>query len=143
MKNDIFIYTNFQSYTVVLKNGTTFLMSIQWQLVPYTRNGNSCPIQNMATCALYKIWQIVPKFHIMASVHRRVCQSSCPPSNLPDAPPKSIFLFFELEEAWFFWPLRPPPLGLWNENNQMPNPMGNYTSIKHNLNIEITFSKFK
>ena len=57
---------------------------------------------------LYKIWQLVPKCHIMASVS----QSSCPPSELPGAPPKSIFLFFELEEAWSFWWLRPPPLGL-------------------------------
>ena len=72
-------------------------------------NGNSCRIQNMATCALYKIWQFMPKCHIMASVHKRVSQSSFPPSKLPSAPPKSIFLFFELEEARFFWPLRPPP----------------------------------
>ena len=96
MQSDILIYTNFQSYTVVVKNGTSFLMFIQ----------------NMATCALYKIWQLVPKWHIMASVHRRVSQSSCPPSELPGAPPKSIFLFFELEEARFFLPLLPPPLGL-------------------------------
>ena len=75
-------------------------------------NGNSCCIQNMATHALYKIWQLVPKCHIMASVHRRVSQSSCPPSKLPGAPPKSIFLLFELEEDRFFWLLRPPPLGL-------------------------------
>ena len=40
------------------------------------------------------------------SVHRRVSQSSFPPSELPDAIPKLIFLFFELEEARFFWPLR-------------------------------------
>ena len=61
-----------------------------WQLMPYTKYGNSCPIKNMAS----------------------VSQSSCPPSELPGAPPKSIFLFFELEEAWSFWRLRPPPLGL-------------------------------
>ena len=66
----------------------------------------------MATRALYKIWQLMPKCHIMASVHRRVSQSSCPPLELPGAPPKSIFLFFKLDEARFFWPLRPPPLGL-------------------------------
>ena len=30
-----------------------------WQLVPYTKYGNSCPIQNMATHAVYKIWQLV------------------------------------------------------------------------------------
>ena len=44
MKNDILIYINFQSYTVVVKNGTSFPMSIQ----------------NMATHALYKIWKPVP-----------------------------------------------------------------------------------
>ena len=56
----------------------------------------------MATHELYKIWQLVPKFHIMASVHRRLSQSSCPPSKLLGPTPKSIFLFFKLEEAWFF-----------------------------------------
>ena len=66
----------------------------------------------MATCAVYKIWQLVPKFHIMASVHRRLSQSSCPPSELPGPTPKLIFLFFKLEEARFFWLLRPPPLGI-------------------------------
>ena len=50
-------------------------------------NGNSCPTQNMEICALYKIWQLVPKCHIMASVHRRVSQSSFRPSELPGAPP--------------------------------------------------------
>ena len=45
-------------------------------------NGNSCRIQNMMTCALYKIWQLVPKCHIMASVHRRLSQSSYLPSEL-------------------------------------------------------------
>ena len=75
-------------------------------------NGDSCHIQNMATRALYKIWQLVPKCHIVASVHRRISQYSCPPSELLGAPPKLIFLFFELEEARFFRPLRPPPLGI-------------------------------
>ena len=65
-------------------------------------NDNLCHIQNMKTRALYKIWQLVPKSHIMASVHRRVSQSSFPPSEVPCAPPKSIFLFFELEESRFF-----------------------------------------
>ena len=73
-----------------------------WQLVPYTKYGNSCHIQNMATCSLYKIWKLMPKCHIMASVHRRVSQSSWPPSELLGAPTKSIFLFFKLEEAQFF-----------------------------------------
>ena len=59
-----------------------------WQLVMYTKYGNSCPIQNMETCALYKIWQLVPKCHIMASVHRRLSQSSCSPSELPGPTPK-------------------------------------------------------
>ena len=77
-----------------MKNGTSFPMSIQWQLVPYAKYGNLCPIQNMETRA---------KCHIMASVHRRVSQSSCPPLELLGAPPKSIFLFFELEEARLFW----------------------------------------
>ena len=83
-----------------------------WQLVPYTKYGNSCHIQNMATRALYKIWQLMPKCHIMASVHRRLSQSCYPPSELPGTTPKSIFLFFELEEAQFSQLLRPPPLGL-------------------------------
>ena len=56
--------------------------------------------------------KLVPKCHIIASVHRRVSQTSFPPSELLGATPKSIFLFFNLEEARFFWPLRPPPLGL-------------------------------
>ena len=43
----IFTYTNFQSYIVVVKNGTLFPMSIQWQFVPYKKYGNSCPLQNM------------------------------------------------------------------------------------------------
>ena len=97
----------------------------------------------METCALYKIWQLIPKCHIMASVHRRVSKSPFPPSELPSAPPKLIFLFFELEEARFLWPLRPPPLGIRNENNQMSTPIGNYTSIKNNLKIKIMFSNFK
>ena len=97
----------------------------------------------MATRALYKIWQLVPKCHIMASVHRRLSQFSFPPSEPPSPTPKSIFLFFELEEARFFWSLRPPPLGLLNDSNQISNPTGNYTSIKHNLNIKIMFSNFK
>ena len=146
MQTDILIYTNFQSYKVVVKNGTSFPMSIQWQLVPYTKYGNSytkygksCPIQNMATCAVYKKWQLMPKCHIMASVHRRVSQSSFPHLELPGAPPKSIFLFFEIEESRFLWPLWPPPLGLWNDNNQMSTPTVNYTSIKHNLKIKISF----
>ena len=75
-------------------------------------NGNSCRIQNMETPDLYKIWKLVPKCNIMASVHRKVSQYSCPPSELPSAPPKLIFLFFELEEAQFLWPLQPPPLGI-------------------------------
>ena len=85
-----------------MKNGTSFPMSIQWKLVTYTKYGNSCPIQNMAPCALYKIWKLVPKCHIMASVHRRVSQSSFPLLDLPGAPPNLIFLFFELEQALFF-----------------------------------------
>ena len=68
-------------------------------------NGNSFPIQNMETCALYKIWQLVPKCHIMASVHRSISQSSFPHSKLLGAPPKSIFLFLKLEEAQSFWTL--------------------------------------
>ena len=114
-----------------------------WQLVPYTKYGNWCRIQNMATPALYKIWQLMPKCHIMASVHRRLSQSSFPLLELPGPTPKSIFLFFELEETRFFWPLRPPPLGLWYVNNQMSTPTGNYISIKHNLKIKITFSNLK
>ena len=51
VQNDILIYKNFQSYTVVVKKGTSFPMSIQWQLMLYTKYGNSSPIQNMATCA--------------------------------------------------------------------------------------------
>ena len=97
----------------------------------------------MATRALYKIWELVPKYHMMASVHRRASQSFYPPSELPSAPPKSSILFFELEEARFFWPLRPPPLGLLNDNNQMSTPTGNYTSIKQNLKIKIMFSNIK
>ena len=60
MQNDILIYTNFQSYTVQVKNGTSFPMSIQWKLMPYTKYGNSCAIQNMATRDVYKIWQLMP-----------------------------------------------------------------------------------
>ena len=75
-------------------------------------NGNSCHMQNMETHALYKIWKLVPKCHIMASVHRRLSQPSFPPLELPGPTPKSIFLFFELEEARFNRLLRPPPLGL-------------------------------
>ena len=121
VQNDILIYKNIQSYT---------------------KYGNSCRIQNMGTHALYKIWQLMPKCHIMASVHRRLSQSSCRPSELPGRTPKLIFLFFELEEARLFWLLRPPPVGLWNDNNQISTPTCNYTSIKHNLKIKITFSKF-
>ena len=84
----------------------------KWKLVPYTKYGNSFPIQNMATRALYKIWQLMPNCHIMASVHRRLSQSSCPPLKLAGPTTKSIFLFFELEEAQFFWLLQTPPLGL-------------------------------
>ena len=50
----------------------------------------------MATRAVYKIWQLVPKFHIMASVHRRLSQSSCPLLKLLGPTPKLIYLFFEL-----------------------------------------------
>ena len=74
----------------------------KWQLVSYTKYGNSCPIQNMATHALYKIWKLTPKLHIMDNIHRRVSQSSFPPLELPGAPPKYIFLFFNLEEAQSF-----------------------------------------
>ena len=66
----------------------------------------------METRALYKISKLMPKFHIMASVHKSLSKSSCPLSKLPGPTPKSIFLFFELEEAWFSQLLRPPPLGL-------------------------------
>ena len=66
----------------------------------------------MATRALYKIWQLVPKFHIMASLHRRLSQSSCLPLKLQGPTPKSMLLFFKLEEAQFFLPLRPAPLGI-------------------------------
>ena len=65
-------------------------------------NGNSCRIQNMATRALYKIWKLAPKCHIMASVHRKVSQYSFTPSELLGAPLKLIFIFFELEETRFF-----------------------------------------
>ena len=51
VQNDILIYTNFQSYTVVVKNGTSFPMSIQWQLMPYTKYGNSC--QNATSWLVY------------------------------------------------------------------------------------------
>ena len=98
VQNDILIYKNIQSYT---------------------KYGNSCHIQNMATRALYKIWKLVPKCHIMAIVHRSVSQSSYPPLEILGATPKSIFLFFELEEDQFLWPIRPPPLGIRNDNNQM------------------------
>ena len=69
-------------------------------------------VYTMETHALYKIWKLMQKCHIMASVHRRVSQSSCPHSELPGAPPKLIFLLFELEEARSFRSLRTPPLGL-------------------------------
>ena len=65
-----------------------------WQLVPYTKYGNSC--QNATSWLVYIGGSLNP----------------LSPSELPGATPKSIFLFFKLEEAQFFWPLQPPPLGL-------------------------------
>ena len=160
MRLDFYTYLqiikcSLHSYTCILCEFSNILVSsltnfqlnfFHWiTIIQWWDNGTSFPmsIQNMTTPTLYKIWQLVPKCHIMASVHRRLSQSSFPLLELLGPTPKSTFIFFELEEAWFFWPLRPPPLGIWNNNNQMSTPTRNYTSIKHNLNIKIMFSNFK
>ena len=74
MKNDILIYTNFQSYTIVVKNGTSFPMSIQWQLVPYTKYGNLC--QNATSWLVYIGGSLNPPAHPRRSQVQLQKQSS-------------------------------------------------------------------
>ena len=55
-QNDILIYKNIQSYTkhgnsCRIQNMATHALYKIWKLVPYRKYGNSCPIKNMATHA--------------------------------------------------------------------------------------------
>ena len=56
------------------------LMHYTKYVMHYTKYGNSCPLQNMATRSLYKIWQLVPytKYGNSCSIQNMATRAKMP-----------------------------------------------------------------